>query len=170
MVIGISSPLAQEIMELDPQTASFAISIFSIFNAAGRPIFGWLTDRITPKYSAIISFVIIFIASIGMLSIDETDFALFILFFSSFWFALGGWLGIAPAATAFFFGIKNHGKNYGIMFLAYGAGAILGTLISGKIRDIFGSYIFTFYPLAAFAILGIVIAMIYLDHPEKQRT
>ncbi len=68
---------------------------------------------------------------------------------------------------ALFFGTKNHGKNYGIMFLAYGAGAILGTIIAGKKRDIFGSFIFTFYPLAVLAIIGIAIAMIYVDYPES---
>jgi MFS family permease len=80
---------------------------------------------------------------------------------------LGGWLAIAPTSTAIFFGTKHYGKNYGIMFTAYGAGAILGGLISGRIRDIFGSYIYTFYPTAVLAIIGIVIAIFLLKSSKK---
>ncbi len=167
MAIGISSPVGQEIIKLAPQTAAITISIFAVFNGIGRPIFGWLTDRLTPRHSAVISFVIIFLASIGMLNAGETKIVLYILCFCCFWLCLGGWLAIAPTSTAIFFGTKHYGKNYGIMFTAYGAGAILGGLISGRIRDIFGSYIYTFYPTAVLAVIGIVIAIFLLKSSKK---
>ena len=79
---------------------------------------------------------------------------------------LGGWLAIAPTATAVFFGTKNYARNYGIMFTAYGAGAILGSLISGRLRDLLGSYKFAFYPTAALAVIGIIIAILLIKPPK----
>jgi len=167
MAIGISSPVGQEIIRLNPFTASIAVSIFAIFNGLGRPVFGWVTDRITPKYSAIISFVIIFLASLGMLNAGEEKVVLYMTCFSAFWLTLGGWLAMAPTSTATFFGTKRYAKNYGLVFTAYGMGAILGTLISGRLRDMFGSYIYAFYPTAALAIIGIVLAIFLLKSPKK---
>nr|WP_322506251.1 hypothetical protein [Chroococcidiopsis cubana] len=38
------------------------------------------------------------------------------------------------------FRAENYAKNYGIIFTAYGVGAFFGTIVAGRIRDIFGSY------------------------------
>ena len=166
MAIGISSPVGQELIRIDPQTSAMTVSIFAVFNGIGRPLFGWLSDRITARYAALVSFIIIFGASIGMANAGEGRVLLYVLSFSGFWLALGGWLTMAPTYTATFFGTQNHSKNYGVLFTAYGLGAIVGTLFSGTIRDIFGSYIYTFYPLAALACFGMILAVI-LTKPLK---
>jgi len=165
--IGISCPVGEEIIKLNPAFSSLAVSVFAIFNGIGRPLFGWLTDKLTPRYSAIISFIIIILCSIGMLNAGESEIVLYVLSFCGFWLCLGGWLSIAPTATSIFFGTKHYSKNYGIVYTAYGIGAIFGCLISGKIRDIFGSYIYTFYPTAILAILGIIIAILLIK-PVRQ--
>ncbi|MDD5222501.1 MAG: OFA family MFS transporter [bacterium] len=160
MAIGISSPVGQEVVKLDPATAAALVSVFAIFNGGGRPIFGWLTDKISPKNAAVLSFVIIFLASIGMAQFaGEGKTILYILCFCGFWLALGGWLAIAPTATATLFGTQYYAKNYGIVFTAYGMGALFGSIIAGKAKDIMGSYTPAFYPTAALAVIGIIIAM-----------
>jgi len=166
MAIGISSPVGQEVIKLSPAMAAIAVSTFAIFNGIGRPLFGWLTDRLSPRYSAIIAFAIVFAASIGMLSAKEGTMILYIGCFIGFWLTLGGWLAIAPTATPTFFGTKNNAKNYGVVFTAYGLGAILGTLTSGILRDMFGSYIQAFYPTAGLAIVGIIVAILFLRPPR----
>ena len=158
MAIGIASNVGTEIIKLDKSTATTAVSVFAIFNGAGRPIFGWLTDRLTPKLAAIISYVMILIASIIMLNTGANQSLNYFVAFGLFWLSLGGWLAIAPTATLSLFEPQNYPKNYGIVFTAYGVGAILGTLIAGSAKDIFGSYTFAFYPTAALAIVGIFVA------------
>jgi len=169
MAIGISSPVGQEIMKLSAETAAVSVSIFAIFNGIGRPFFGWLTDKITPRFAAIINFSLMFLASLGMLFAKEGMTLLFMITFSLLWLCLGGWLSIAPTATAQFFGTIHYSKNYGILFTGYGAGAILGNLISGKIRDIFGSYMFNFYITAILSIVGILITLFYLKPLKNQK-
>jgi MFS family permease len=165
--IGISSPLAQEIIKLDAATAANTVSLFAVFNGVGRLFFGWFTDKFTPKLGAIVSFVLILIGSIMMLSAVEGNVLTYIVAFSLFYLALGGWLAIAPTSTLIMFQSQDYAKNYGIVFTAYGMGALGGTLLAGKIRDIFGSYTNFFYPTAGLAIVGIIVAVFMLKRTSS---
>lgn len=169
--IGISSPVAQEIIKLEPEVAAMAVSLFAVFNGVGRPLFGWLTDRIRPQNAAIVSYVLILIASIMMINASQNQVITYLVAFSLFWLSLGGWLAIAPTATLSLFKPENYTKNYGIVFTAYGVGALLGTLVAGQIRDIFGTYTYAFYATAALAIAGIIIAQFMLKkhHPKPTK-
>ncbi len=160
--IGISSPVAQEIIKLDKGTAAATVSLFAIFNGFGRPLFGWLSDRFSPKTAAIVSYVLILIASILMINAQAGQVAIYLIAFCLFWMCLGGWLAIAPTTTAAFFGTEGYAKNYGIVFTAYGVGAVLGTVLAGRVKDLLGSYTFFFYPTAGLAIVGIVLATFFL--------
>lgn len=156
--IGISSPVAQEIIQLDPALAASSVSLFALFNGLSRPLFGWLTDRFSPKYVATATYILIIIASILMINARPGQVATYLIAFSLFWFCLGGWLAIAPTATLTLFKPENYAKNYGIVFTAYGVGALLGTVVAGRIRDLFGTYTYAFYPTAFLAVIGIVVA------------
>jgi MFS transporter, OFA family, oxalate/formate antiporter len=170
MAIGIANNVGKEIIGLDTNMATASVSIFAIFNGIGRPIFGWLTDRIQPKLTAIISYVMILVASIVMLNTGKGQVANYFFAFSLLWLSLGGWLAIAPTATLSMFNPVNYTKNYGIVFTAYGAGALAGTLIAGSAKDIFGSYTNAFIPTAILSILGISIATFALKpDPKKSR-
>lgn len=160
MAIGITSPFAQEIIGVSSNQAAFFVSTFAVFNAIGRPLFGFLTDKLKYLKTILISFILILVASIIGLFLDRGREIFFILSFSLFWLNLGGWLAIAPTTTALIFGVKNYTSNYGIVFTAYGAGAVLGTLLSGLFKDIFGSYKFVFYPLIFLCVIGIIIAIL----------
>ncbi|MBD2301870.1 OFA family MFS transporter [Nostoc sp. FACHB-87] len=168
--IGISSPLAQEIIKLDATTAASTVSLFAVFNALGRIFFGWFTDRFSPKLAAIVSFTLVLIASLMMLKAGQGTVATYLVAFSLFYFSFGGWLAIAPTTTLILFSSADYAKNYGLVFTAYGAGALGGTLLAGRIRDIFGSYTIFFYPTTALAILGIVLAVFMLKRSFSTST
>lgn len=166
--IGISSPVAEEIIQIDPALAASSVALFALFNGLSRPLFGWLTDRFRPHYIAIASYTLILIACILMVNAREGQVATYILAFCLFWFCLGGWLAIAPTATLRFFNPDRYAQNYGIVFTAYGAGALLGTLVTGRIRDWLGSYTYAFYPMALLAILGIGIALVLMKRDTRR--
>ncbi|MDD5397925.1 MAG: OFA family MFS transporter [Dehalococcoidia bacterium] len=167
MAISISSPVATGIIKLDSAVAAILVSVFAIFNGGGRPLFGWITDRITPRYAAILSFVIILLASIGMMFAGPGTTVLYVVCFAGFWLCLGGWLAIAPTSTATFFGIKFNARNYGIMLLAYGIGAILANFTCGFASDLFGSYLRAFIPVGVLAFAGLFIAFFLMKPPKK---
>jgi MFS family permease len=167
MAIGISSPVGQEIIEIAPATAASLVGLFAIFNALGRPIFGMITDKLTPKNATLLNLLIILVMSLLMLTADKGMIAMYVIAFIGFWMCLGGWLAIAPTTTATYFGMKNYANNYGVVFFAYGIGAIIGGIISGLAKDIFGSYKWAFAPTAALSVLGIILAIALIKPPKK---
>lgn len=168
MAIGIASPVGTEIAKLDATTAAFAVSLFAVFNGLGRPLFGTVADKLGPKYTAIISFTLILGASLLLSELEEGNTSLYLIAFCTLWLCLGGWLALAPTSTGIFFGKHYYAQNYGIVYTAYGAGAILGTLISGNIKDITGSYLGAFPIVAGLAVLGLLIAGLGLN-PVKPK-
>jgi OFA family oxalate/formate antiporter-like MFS transporter len=168
MAIGIASPVGTEVAQLDAPTAALAVSLFAVFNGLGRPLFGALTDKLGPKHTAIASFTLILSASLLLFFFGQGNAMLYLLAFCVLWMCLGGWLALAPTATGIFFGKLHYAQNYGVMFTAYGAGAILGTLLSGSIKDITGSYLHAFAIVAGLAVLGMLIAAMGLNTPDKR--
>lgn len=167
MAIGISKPVGNEVIKIAGETAAALVGVFAIFNALGRPLFGALTDKITPRWAAVLNLCVILAVSAVMLAAGEGTVGLYVAGFIGFWLCLGGWLAIAPTATATFFGIKNYARNYGVVFFAYGIGALLGGIISGQAKDVFGSYTYAFYPTAGLAVLGIVLALLFIKPARK---
>jgi MFS family permease len=103
-----------------------------------------------------------------MLFVPGKNVLVFGLVFAMLWFVLGGWLAIAPAATATLFGSRNYSKNYGVVFTAYGVGAVLGVMVSGKVKDIFGSYIFVFWVTLIMAAVGITVMALTINEKKSE--
>ncbi|MDD5264865.1 MAG: OFA family MFS transporter [Candidatus Bipolaricaulis sp.] len=162
MAIGIAAPVGREVALLSSETAAIAVSLFAVFNGVGRPLFGWLTDKITPRGTALLSFALILGASALLYFAGQGSPAVYFVAFSVLWLNLGGWLAIAPTATSTFFGAKHYAKNYGVVFTAYGIGAIAGNLLSGMIHDATGGYLPVFVPVMGLATLGLVVALVGL--------
>jgi MFS transporter, OFA family, oxalate/formate antiporter len=160
--IGISSPVAEEIIQIEPGLAASSVSVFALFNGVSRPLFGWLSDRFSPHYVAIGAYTLILIGCVLMVNAEKGAVTSYLIAFCLFWFCLGGWLALAPTTTLRFFNPDHYAQNYGIVFTAYGIGALIGTLVTGRIRDWFGSYTYAFYPMALLAIIGIFLASFFL--------
>ncbi len=165
MLIGMTSNVGVELIKLSPQTVALLMSLFAVCNGIGRPIFGCLTDRLSTKKAMLLSYGLIIIAALLMLMADEGSLFLFSIAFSIFWFTLGGWLAIAPTSTLAMYGTKYYSQNYGVVFTAYGIGAVFGVLTSGLLMDIVGSYNSIFYFVIGLCIIGISLSqrMIKLD-------
>jgi MFS transporter, OFA family, oxalate/formate antiporter len=158
MAIGIASSVGKEIVGLDATTAIAAVSIFAVFNGVGRPLFGWLTQRVGPAATAISSFALIYLASVIMLMTGKGQVFNYFVAFGLLWLSLGGWLAIAPTATLLLFGTTNYSRNYGVVFTAFGIGALLGTWLAGCSKDMFGSYTNAFLVTGVLSVIGGLIA------------
>ncbi len=166
MAIGIASPVGQEVFLLTPATAAALVGVFAIFNGVGRPIFGAFVDRLGTRTTAIANLGLIALAALALWAGSGPGAtAVYAAGFAALWLCLGGWLAIAPACTAAYCGTKYYGPNYGLVFTAYGVGAIVGNLLAGSLRDIVGSYTAVFLPVAALALAGVVAAALFLGPP-----
>ncbi|NYT04394.1 MAG: OFA family MFS transporter [Candidatus Methanofastidiosa archaeon] len=169
--IGIAGPVGKEVFANAGLSADVANSLifalilpFAIFNGAGRPLFGALTDKLSPKKTAIITYVLIIVACLVIYTGYNSVWA-YIVSFCILWGCLGGWLAIAPTATASYFGMKDNARNYGLVYTAYGAGAIIGGIVSAQAKDILGAFQPFFLIVAGLAVVGIVLAITLLKSP-----
>ncbi|MEN9269148.1 MAG: OFA family MFS transporter [Thermostichales cyanobacterium HHBFW_bins_127] len=160
--IGISAPVGEEVIGLDPGLAARCVSLFAVFNGLSRPLFGWLSDRWPPERVAGLSYGLMLVASLLMLTAGLGDLLPYGVAFALFWFCLGGWLAMAPALTLRLFDPAHYAQNYGLVFTAYGVGALLGTAVTGWLRDGLGSYTYGFYGFAILALLGATWAQYFL--------
>jgi OFA family oxalate/formate antiporter-like MFS transporter len=163
MAISITKPVGID-AGIETGLATFLVGFFAVFNGVGRPLFGELTDRLTPRNAAIASFLLIALASLFMWQLPIEP--VYILSFAILWGCLGGWLAIAPTATGNYFGTCDYPRCYGVVFLAFGAGAIAGPQLAGFIKSSTDSYIGVFPYVLGLALLGMVIAFILLKPPR----
>jgi OFA family oxalate/formate antiporter-like MFS transporter len=163
MAIGIAKPVGTDV-GVEAGLATMLVGVFAVFNGFGRPVFGALTDKLTPRNTAMVSFVLIALASLLIWQMPTVP--VYILVFVILWGCLGGWLAIAPTATASYFGTCDYPRCYGLMFLAYGAGGIAGPQLAGFIKTSTGSYLGVFPYVLALAVVGIVIAFTMMKPPK----
>ena len=163
MAISIAKPVGTDV-GIEAGLATMLVGFFAVFNGGGRPVFGALTDKFTPRNAAVVSFVLIALASLLMWQVQTV--LVYVIAFAVLWGCLGGWLAIAPTTTGSYFGICDYPRCYGVVFLAYGAGAIAGPQLAGFIKTSTGSYIGVFPYVLALAVVGIVIAFTLMKPPK----
>jgi len=156
MLIGLTSSVGTELIGLSPKFVATLMALFAISNGIGRPIFGWITDKFSSNNAMYLSYCLIIFSAFLILLAKEGTIILYSISFSIFWFNLGGWLAIAPTSTLALFGIKDYSQNYGVVFTAYGIGAVFGVLSSGRLIDLFQDYRYVFYYVIILCLIGIL--------------
>lgn len=158
MLIGLTGSIGTKLIGLSLKEISLLMALFAVFNGIGRPIFGWITDKFRSKNAMYLSYGLIISSAILILFANEGDVLIYTISFSIFWFNLGGWLAIAPTSTLALYGTKHYSQNYGVVFTAYGIGAITGVLTSGLFIDVYQNYQYVFYYVIALCLIGILMA------------
>lgn len=168
--IGMTASFGQDVAGMSAPAAAAAVSAFAVFNGLGRPLFGAVHDRLGTRGSVVLSFFLIAVAAVISLFAADGVMLPFFLGFGIFWLMLGGWLAIAPAATTRLFGAKNYARNYGIMYTAYGVGALIGGGVFSALYGRFGSYSPMFVFVLALCGVALVLALVLLRPAEGRAT
>jgi MFS transporter, OFA family, oxalate/formate antiporter len=135
-------------------------SFGGLVNAFGRVGTGWYSDKIgrVNAYmlncgaSALCMFSLPFVIS------SQNLFLLFIVVGVGYW-QYGGGLSLLPSFTADFFGAKNLGFNYGLVFIGWGCGFFMARL-GGTIEDLTGSLDNAFYISGALLVASVILARV----------
>jgi OFA family oxalate/formate antiporter-like MFS transporter len=159
MAISQAVPMGVELAKLTPGVAAGALGIMAIFNGLGRPAFGAISDKIGRSNATMLAFAVYIVALLGVLRGADT-FGMYTTGISMVGFAYGGYLALMPSYTADYFGTKNLGLNYGLVFSAWGAAGVLGPIIGAQVRQQTGSFVGAFWILSALCVAGILLALI----------
>ncbi len=164
--IGQAKPI---VVELSKGTAAMsggaAVGALAMFNGAGRLFWGGISDKIGKNLTIALMYGGYAIACLFFVR-NATNFWQVLIGLCLIGFAYGGYLALMPSYTAEFFGTKNIGANYGIMFTAWGvcgftvpkyfAGIMKAAKASGNIAAGYNQVYFT---LAVMSIIGIALGL-----------
>lgn len=154
LVIGLAKDIGVELAALDPGTAANVVAIIALFNAGGRLIWGALSDKLGRIRVVLILFLITAVAMFYM-SFVTLRFLGFFIAVASITFCFGGFLAVFPTITGDFYGMKNLGANYGIIYQSYGISALIGPIIAANT----GSLITTFLISGIVSVAGLILTL-----------
>lgn len=161
MITSQASPMAQNMAGMSVGMAATAVSVLALFNAAGRVMAGYLSDKIGRINVLTLAFVIEFIGLGFLLLTQDGDTMKFMAGVSVMGICFGSFMGVYPGFTADQFGAKNNSVNYGIMFIGFALAGFFGPTIIGKIVSVTGTYVKGFYIAAILALAGVVLSVLY---------
>ena len=138
MIIGHLAKIVAVQSNNTLQIGFIFVALLAVFNAGGRVLAGALSDKIGRIRT-------IFIVSVGQaimmfLFSGASTITGFIVGSAVIGICYGACLSLFPSACADYWGTKNLGLNYGILFTAYGIGGVFGPILAGRIADSTGNY------------------------------
>lgn len=140
------------------------VALLAIGNAGGRVIAGTLSDKfgrmrtlqLFAAIQAVLMFLMPFMHSVApLIAMSITIGACY-----------GSNLAVFPSITKDFFGLKNFGLNYGLVFTAWGVGSIMA-MVSGIIKDRTGKFDGAFYLAGGLLIISILLTFL-IKKPVKE--
>ena len=126
-------------------------------NALGRVGTGMYSDKIGRANAYTLNCLVsaLFMFMMPWISASGSVFLLFVAIGIAYW-QYGGGLALMPSFTADFFGAKNLGFNYGLVFIGWGLGFFMARL-AGTIKDMTGSLDYAYWISAIILVIGVLV-------------
>jgi len=163
LIIANAAPLLAKTageLEFFVRNSWILASFGGLLNGVGRPGTGFYSDKIGRRNAfALNGFAVTLILFLMPLILKaESVFWLFVALGIAF-FQYGGTLALMPAYTADFFGPKNLGMNYGLVYIGWGI-AFLMPFFAGYIKDWTGVYDMAFYLSGVILLLAVIVSWV----------
>jgi OFA family oxalate/formate antiporter-like MFS transporter len=140
-----------------PSTALQTITLFvgASGNASGRILSGWLSDALGRLNVLRLMIAISAIAMPVLYLVGANVALLYVLVFVVYW-CYGTQLSVNASTTSDFWGTKNAGINYGLLFTAWGVTGYFASKAGGMLFDKYHNYKAAFYLAACLAVIALV--------------
>ncbi|MDA2731516.1 OFA family MFS transporter [Bacillus cereus] len=162
-LIGMVKDIGVQLVGLSAATAANAVAMVAIFNTLGRIILGPLSDKIG-RLKIVTGTFVVMASSVLVLSFVDLNYGIYFVCVASVAFCFGGNITIFPAIVGDFFGMKNHSKNYGIVYQGFGFGALAGSFIGALL----GGFKPTFMVIGVLCVVSFIIAML-IQAPKQKK-
>ena len=134
------------------------VALLAVGNAGGRLVAGFTSDKI--GRTRVLAICLTMQALLMFLMPSLRSAPIMILFSILMGFNYGANLAVFPSITKDFFGLKNFGVNYGLVFTAWGVGGFVLPTMSGMIYDATKSFQYAFYAAGGVCLLALMLVLI----------
>ncbi len=163
---GAGLMIISKLAKIGEQQAGIAlgfvlVAALAVGNGAGRIAAGSLSDILGRQTTMLICFLLQAVLMI-VLSQAQKGTALATVPALAIVSALiganyGANLALFPSITKDYYGLKNFGVNYGLVFTAWGVGGFLFALLQGYLYDAYKTFAYSCYAAAGFLVLAAVM-------------
>jgi OFA family oxalate/formate antiporter-like MFS transporter len=155
MVISQLVPFAKSMRIPSEALAAITLVIGAAGNASGRIFSGWMSDALG-RLNVLRLMIGISALAMPVLYWTGGNVALlYVMVFVVYW-CYGTQLSVNASTTSDFWGTKNAGINYGLLFTAWGVAGFIGPRIGGALYDKYKNYEAAFYVAAGLAVVALV--------------
>ncbi|MBE1273810.1 L-lactate MFS transporter [Enterovibrio baiacu] len=156
MIIGNITSIA--INQSDLTQVAFLVVVLAIFNSGGRVAAGILSDKIGGIKTLMIAFIMQGI-NMMMFATYQTEFTLMVGAAVA-GVGYGTLLAVFPSITADYYGLKNYGGNYGVLYTAWGVSGFIGPVVAATAVDMTGNYVMAYTICAAMLAVAVVLSFV----------
>jgi OFA family oxalate/formate antiporter-like MFS transporter len=171
MVIAKLAAIAK--LQANIELGFILVAVLAIGNGGGRILAGMLSDKIGRKNTMFMCFVLqafmVFLLSRAIEGSILATVPVLVLISALIGACYGSNLSLFPSITKDFYGLKNFGVNYGLVFTAWGVGGFSLSLLAGKMYDITASFNVAYYGASGLLILAAVMTF-FLKSPHRVET
>lgn len=159
MVISQLVPFAKSQGVSSAALATMGLFVGAIGNASGRILSGWMSDALGRLNVLRLMIAISAVAMPILYAVGADVTLLYVVVFVVYW-CYGTQLSVNASTTSDFWGTKNAGINYGLLFTAWGVAGIIGPRIGGVLFDKYKNYKYAFYTAAALAVVALLCELV----------
>ncbi len=155
MVISQLVPFARSVGIAAAALSTMTLVVGAFGNASGRILSGWMSDKLGRINVLRAMIGISIVAMPALYAAGSNVGALYLAVFVVYW-CYGTQLSVNGVAASDFWGTRNAGINYGLLFTAWGVAGIIGPRIGGVLYDKYHDYKAAFYTASALAAVALL--------------
>jgi OFA family oxalate/formate antiporter-like MFS transporter len=159
MVISQLVPFAKSVGIGSAALATMGLVVGAAGNASGRILSGWMSDAIGRLNQLRLMIALSALTMPILYHVGGNVSLLYVVVFVVYW-CYGTQLSVNASTTSDFWGTKNAGVNYGLLFTAWGVAGIIGPRIGGVLFDKYKDYKMAFYTAAILAAVALVCELL----------
>lgn len=152
------------------------VACLAVGNGAGRIAAGVLSDRIGRKMVLFICFIfqavllaVLSQAKAGsfLTATPAVGMTVMVIVSALIGANYGANLSLFPSVTKDYYGLKNFGVNYGLVFTAWGLGGFMLSLLAGWVYDHYKTFLFAY--ICSIVLLAISAMVVFVVKPPQHR-
>ena len=140
------------------------VAALAVGNGAGRIVAGMASDKLGRQRTMFGCFVIqaamVVFLSTAKQGAPQASIPVLLVLSALIGANYGANLSLFPSITKDYYGLKNFGVNYGLVFTAWGVGGFMLALLAGKLYDVYQTFAYAYYGASGLLVAASVVTFL----------